>query len=178
MSSSPVPSKDFLLIGKIVGLHGIRGSLKVISYAETPDIFETGLSFLVVDPRGQAHSHTIDWVKPHRQSLLMSFRDVQDRDAAEAFLQAEIYMKKADLPTPEEGTYYRFQLEGLSVVETDGNYLGRIESIFSTGSNDVYVVKNEDMGTAFELLIPALAFVVRSVDLDRGEMTVDLPPGL
>ena len=173
-----MPSEDFLLIGKIVGLHGIRGNLKVVSYAETPDIFETDLSFLIVDTRGQPHNHLIDWVKPHKRTLLMSFHDVQDRETAETLLQAEIYMKKADLPTLEEDSYYWFELEGLSVVDTDGKYLGRIESIFNTGSNDVYVVKNDAQGAAAELLVPALASVVRSIDLDQGEMTVELPPGL
>lgn len=173
-----MPSEKFLLIGKIVGLHGIRGSFKIVSYAETPDIFETDLSFLIVDTRGQTHTHTIDWVKPHKRGLLMSFHDVQDRDTAETLLQAEVYMKKADLPILEKDTYYWFELEGLSVMDTEGKYLGRIESIFSTGSNDVYVVKNEDQGASFEILIPALASVVRSVDLDQGEMTVVLPEGL
>ncbi len=173
-----MPPDDFLLIGKIVGFHGIKGSLKVVSYTETPDIFETDLPFLIVDTRGQSHTHTIDWVKPHKRTLLMSFHDVEDRDAAETLLQAEIYMKKADLPILEEDTYYWFELEGLSVVDTDGKHLGWIESIFSTGSNDVYVVKNEDQGAASEILIPALASVVLSVDLDRGEMTVELPEGL
>ena len=173
-----MPAEDFLLIGKIVGLHGIRGSLRAVSYAETPDIFEADLSFLIVDTRGETHTHTIDWVKPHKRGLLMSFHDVQDRDTAETLLQAEIYMKKADLPILEEDAYYWFELEGLSVMNTDGKYLGRIESIFSTGSNDVYVVKKEDQGTASELLIPALASVVRSVDLDRGSMMVELPEGL
>jgi 16S rRNA processing protein RimM len=173
-----VPSEEFLLIGKITGLHGIRGGLKVVSYAETPDIFEADVSFLVVDATGQTHTRTIEWVKPHKRGLLFSFHEIQDRDAAETLLQAEIYMKKADLPLLEEDTYYWFELEGLSVVDTDGKYLGRIESIFSTGSNDVYVVKNEAEGAGCELLLPALASVVRSVDLDQGYMTVELPEGL
>ena len=177
-SSSPIPSEEFLLIGKIAGLHGIKGNLKIVSYAETPDIFETDLSFLIVDARGQTHTHTVDWVKPHKRGLLLSFNDVQDREAAETLLQGEIYMKKTDLPILEEGTYYWFELVGLSVVDADGRYLGRIESVFSTGSNDVYVVKNEDRGAASELLVPALASVVRSVDLAQGSMTVALPPGL
>lgn len=173
-----MPSEDFLLIGKITGLHGIRGSLKVVSYAETPDIFENDLPFLIVDTRGQTHTHTVDWVKPHQRGLLLSFHDVQDRETAETLLQAEIYMKKADLPSLEEGAYYWFELVGLSVVDADGRFLGRIESIISTGSNDVYVVKDESRGADFELLVPALASVVRSVDLEQGSMTVELPPGL
>jgi 16S rRNA processing protein RimM len=170
-----MPSEDLLLIGKIAGLHGIRGNVKVVPYGETPDIFEAELSLLIVDSRGRTHTHIIDWVKPHKRALLLSFHDIQDREAAETLLQAEIYMKKADLPILEKDAYYWFELVGLSVVDADGAYLGRIESVISTGSNDVYVVKNE---AASELLVPALVSVVRSVDLDHGSMTVELPPGL
>jgi len=173
-----MPPKDFVLIGKIAGVHGVRGNVKVVSYADTPDIFETERPFLVIDARGSSHTHTIDWVKPHKRGLLMAFHDVQDREGAETLLQAEIYIKRSELPALEEDTYYWFELIGLSVIDSDGVFLGRIESVVETGSNDVYVVKDEDRGDAYEVLVPALGSVVRSVDLEKGVMTVELPEGL
>ncbi len=177
-SNSPIPPDDFLLIGKITGVHGIRGNVKVMSYGESPDIFETDQPFLILDEMGTAHTHTIDWVKPHKQGLLMAFHGLRDRGDAEALLRAEIYIKKSDLPDLEEDTYYWFELIGLSVFDGTGGFLGRIESIMPTGSNDVYVVKDKDRGAAYEVLIPALASVVHSVDLEKGTMTVELPEGL
>ena len=178
MSNSQIPSDEYLLIGKISGVHGIRGNVKVISYADSPDIFDTDLPFLVLDAGGNSHRYTIDWVKPHQRGLLVSFHDVQDRDGAEALIQAGIYIKKSDLPSLEEGAYYWFEMIGLSVFDTDGECLGRIESVMPTGSNDVYVVKDEAHGPSHEILIPALASVVREVDLEGGKMVVDLPEGL
>jgi 16S rRNA processing protein RimM len=159
-------------------VHGIRGNVKVLSYAEAPDVFEVDQPFLVVDTGGVSHTYTIDWVKPHKRGLLMAFKDIQDREGAEALLQADIYMKKSDLPDLEEDTYYWFQLIGLSVMDSDDVFLGRIEAVMTTGSNDVYVVKDKDRGPAYELLVPALASVVRAVDLEEGIMTVALPEGL
>jgi 16S rRNA processing protein RimM len=177
-SSSSIPPKGFVLIGKIGGVHGIRGNLKLISYAESPDIFETDRPFLVIDARGESNRHTIDWVRPHGRGLIMAFRDVQDRDGAEALLQAEIFIKKSDLPELEADTYYWFELIGLSVEDLGGRFLGRISSVMETGSNDVYVVKDEDRGASYEVLVPALGSVIRSVNLEKGVMTVDLPEGL
>jgi 16S rRNA processing protein RimM len=173
-----VPPKDYILIGKVVGVHGVRGNVRVFSYGEGPDIFDTDRPFLVIDARGASHTHIIDWVKPHKRGLIMAFQDIQDRDGAEALLQAEMYIKRSDLPELEAGTYYWFELIGLSVNDSDGVFLGRIASVMETGSNDVYVVKDEDRGPSYEVLVPALGSVVRSVDLETGVMTVDLPEGL
>lgn len=174
-----MPPKDYVLIGKIAGVHGVRGNVKVISYAESPDVFETDRPFLVIDARGASQTHTIDWAKSHGRGLIMAFHDIQDRDGAETLLQAEIYIKRSDLPDlEEEDTYYWFELIGLSVVDPNGAFLGRIESVMETGSNDVYVVKDEKRGAVYEVLVPALGSVVLSVDLERGVMTVALPEGL
>ena len=171
-------SGEFLLIGKIAGVHGIRGSVKVISYGEASDIFESGRSFLLMDVQGGTHTHAIDWVRPHKRGLIIAFQEIRSREAAEALRHADIYMKRSDLPVLEEDTYYWFQLVGLSVINSDGGCLGRISSIMTTGSNDVYVVKDEARGADYEVLVPALASVVLSVDPAAGVMTVDLPSGL
>jgi 16S rRNA processing protein RimM len=178
LSNSSIPPEDLLLIGKIVGVHGVRGNVKVISYAETQDVFETDRPFLVLDTRGISRMLTVDWVKPYKQGLLMALQDIHDRQGAEEILQAEIYIRKSDLPVLEADTYYWFDLIGLSVFETNGNRLGRIESVIPTGSNDVYVVKDKDRGAAYEVLIPGIASVVRTVDLEGGVMAVELPEGL
>ncbi len=177
-SSSPIPPKDFVLIGKIVGVHGVRGYVKVAFFADAPDIFESGLPFLIVDGGGVSHTFPIHWVKPHKRGLIMALDGVQDREGAETLLQAEIYIKKSNLPELEKDTYYWFELIGLTVMDLDGIFLGRIESVMETGSNDVYVVKDEGRGASYEVLVPALASVVRSVDLKQSVMTVDLPEGL
>ena len=78
------------------------------------------------------------------------------------------------VPPLPEGEYFHFQLMGLEVFTEEGEDLGRISDILVTGSNDVYVVS----GQSGDLLIPAVAQVVRVVDLERGTMTVRLIDGL
>jgi 16S rRNA processing protein RimM len=72
-----------------------------------------------------------------------------------------------------EGEYYWRDIIGLDVYTQDGKRLGRIESVFPTGSNDVYVCKGER-----EMLIPAIADVIQGIDLDKNIMTVKLLEGL
>ncbi|TMQ47807.1 MAG: 16S rRNA processing protein RimM, partial [Candidatus Eisenbacteria bacterium] len=81
---------------------------------------------------------------------------------------------RRDVPPAPERTHYRFELVGLRVRTRDGKHLGAVADVFSTGSNDVIVVRGE--GT--ELLLPYLDNVVLKVDLERGEMVVEIPPGL
>ena len=173
-----MPPEDFVVLGKIVGVHGIRGNVRVASFAESPDVFETDRPFLVLDTQGFSHMHTVDWVKPYKHGLLMALHGIHDRQGAEAILQAEIYIRKSDLPAPEEDAYYWFDLIGLSVFTAENKYLGSEKSIIPTGSNDVYVVRDPNKDEDIETLIPALESVVLEIDVDQKIMRVDLPEGL
>ena len=166
-----------LLIGKIVGTHGIKGCIKVNSYAESPSIFAPNSLILAKTAGGSEKSYTVAWVKPYKNIVRMCLKEVTSLTLAETLVGSEIFVQKATLSEPEEGVYYWFDIIGLSVFTTDGVYIGRVESIIPTGSNDVYVVKNPDDENK-EVLIPALESVVLDIDLARSTMTVDLPEGL
>jgi 16S rRNA processing protein RimM len=171
-SSSAI--KDAVLIGKIVGVHGIKGNCKIRSYAESLSVFQTYSVVIVATSDGRQNPYEINWVKPHAKAALISLKGVDTRDQAEAFIGCELFIEKNRLPDPEEGSYYWFDLIGLDVFDDDQKYLGRLESIIQTGSNDVYVVKEDDT----EILIPALESVVQKIDLKNRRMQVDLPEGL
>ena len=71
-----------MLIGKIVGIHGIKGTNKLRSYAESLSVFSPGSSILICDRQGQEKSYEINWVKPHTGIPLISFKGVTNRDQA------------------------------------------------------------------------------------------------
>jgi 16S rRNA processing protein RimM len=173
------PFEDHVLIGKITGAHGLKGVLKIVSYADSPSLFESGASIIVKATGKPALELTVKWAKPHSKTIRIAFEEVNDRNEAEALRGAGLYILREWLPQLEAGTYYWFDLMGLSVYTGEGRYLGQIESIVPTGSNDVYVVVDHQAETGRrEILIPALTSVVMAVDLDQGRMTVDLPEGL
>jgi 16S rRNA processing protein RimM len=162
-----------LCIGKIVGVHGLEGNLKVYSYAESLDVYEPGAQIFVKPPKKNKKEYIVNRAKPHKNIILLSLKGV-GRDEAETLVDSELLIEKSNLPELEEDTYYWDDIIGLDVYTTDDEYLGRVDSIIATGSNDVYVVKHNTR----EILIPALASVVLSIDLGQGVMRVNLPEGL
>ena len=167
-------TRGYVLIGKIVGVHGLKGTNKFTSYAESLSVFYPGQSILICDSRNRETRVKLNWVKSHTKTPLISFKGVTDRDRAETLIGAELFIPETELPELDNGTYYWFELIGIEVYTTGGDYLGRITSIFPTGSNDVYVVKDNKQ----EVLIPALESVVLDIDLELKRMRVDLPEGL
>ena len=166
--------KDLVLIGKIVGDHGLKGTSKIQSYAESLEIFKSGTVLLVSSPDGSENHYEIDWIKSHSRGALLTLKEVTDRDQAKSLIGSELYIEKAELPELEAGTYYWSDLIGVNVYTSDDRYIGSVASIIETGANDVYVVKDADK----EILVPALESVVQSIDIESKIMRVELPEGL
>ena len=169
---------QFIAIGKIIGAHGIKGNLKIHSYAESLSPFEAGTRICVKNARGWKKNYHVKWVKPHSKGILLAFRGVDDRTLAETLIGSELFIDRGTLPELEAGTYYWSDLIGLSVFSKEEDYIGRIKAVLPTGSNDVYVVENVGNDHKEEVLIPALQSVVLDVDLEKQVMIVDLPEGL
>jgi 16S rRNA processing protein RimM len=150
----------------------------VHSYAESPSIFKPGTRMRLRLAEGREQDFEIEWSKPHRNIILMAFTGVTDRNQAETIIGSEILLTRATLPDTEEGTYYWFDIIGLAVYHVDERYLGCVASIFPTGSNDVYVVKDPARDPTYEVLIPAIDSVVVEIDLEKKTMRVDLPEEL
>ena len=168
--------EDFLLIGKITGAHGIKGTSKAFFYSESLSVIESESFILLKNSQGQEKAYEIKWVKPHSRSFLLSLKGINCREEAEALIGSELFIKKERLSELEDGTYYWFDIIGLNVYTIEDKYLGCVESIIPTGSNDVYVVK--DAAISNEILIPALESVVLDIDKNLNMMRVDLPEGL
>jgi 16S rRNA processing protein RimM len=177
-SSSLNDRDDLVLVGRVVGAHGIRGNLKVHSYAESLSVYETGEGVRVALPDGSVQRMIVKWVQPHGRVLLMAVAGVTDRSQAESLIGSELFVDKACLPALEEDTYYWFDLLGLRVYNTAGVLLGRLDEVIPTPGNDIYVVKGKQDGQPRETLIPATGDVVLKVDVESKTMIVDPPEGL
>ena len=169
-------SKDlYISIGKILNAHGVEGAIKVYSYAESLSVFNSGNMILVKNPDDSSEKcYKVKWSAPHSRFVLLMFEGVDSRSLSDNLKGCELFIEKASLPELEENTYYWEDIIGLSVYTADDNFLGRVESIIQTGSNDVYVVKDGKS----EILVPAMESVVLKIDLDKKTMKVNLPEGL
>ena len=166
---------SYLLIAKIVGTHGLKGTFRVYSYAESLSVFKPDSLILMRNTKGSEKIHVVNWAKSLKKTILLSLKGISTISQAEALIGSGLFISKADLPEPEGGTYYWFDIIGLSVFAIINNeYIGIVESIIQTGGNDVFVVKDGDK----EILIPGIESVVLSIDFNQKIMTVDLPYGL
>jgi len=176
--SSPTAPDDFIQIGKITGAHGIHGSVKVYSYAESPDRFAVQGKLVLIDPTGKTKLVVITWAQPHKRIVRLTLEGVQTRSEAESLTGWGVFIPKKDLPPLEPDTYYWSDLIGLTVVTTEGEHLGLVTQIIPTGANDIYVVQTPPEHPAGEILIPAISSVVIDIDIEQGRIQVVLPEGL
>jgi 16S rRNA processing protein RimM len=158
---------DFLLIGKVAKPHGLRGQVKVLSYASSNDFFFAGRKIYW----GNGEEKTalvVSEAKVQPQSFLLHFQGLDTRQQAEAMSGSSLYLKTADLEPLPEGEYYWHQLIGSRVYNDQGRFVGLVEEIFSTAAHDVWVIRKETK----EILVPAVEDFIVSVDLDQGEIRV------
>lgn len=162
MLSEPV------ILGRIVGVFGVRGWVKVFSYTKPR---EAVLQYkgLLLGRNGVWQPTEIAAGQRHGKSVIARVDGVDDREQAAKLVGAEIGVGRDALPEPENGQYYWSDLIGLNVVHRDGTVLGRIDAMLETGAHDVMVVKGER-----ERLIPFVKDkIVISVDLNEKLVNVD-----
>lgn len=165
---APDPPPGFVQVGVVAGTHGSGGALRILPDSDNPDRYAQGGELSI---GGQ--TYRIAAAAPFKTAYLVRLDGVDDANAA-ALAGEAAFASAATAPPLPEGVYYHYQLIGLTVADADGAPLGVLTEVLRTGANDVYVVVSENA----ELLLPAVADVVRAVDLERGVMTVDLPDGL
>jgi 16S rRNA processing protein RimM len=163
-----------VLVGSVARAHGLGGEVVVDAWSDAPERFRPGSALTARLPGGVSKTMVIETARPFQERLLIRFAGITDRTQADALRGAELTVKRSEVKPLPEGAHYRFQLVGLRVRTEAGEHLGTVEDVFSTGSNDVIVVRGE----RGELLLPHLTSVVRSIDAERGEMVVEIPPGL
>jgi len=110
-----VEKKGFLSIGKIIGAHGVKGNVKIYSYAESFSMFDSLRLIQIKAPTGKEKQYAIEWAKPHSRTILLSLEGINDREQAEALIGSKLLIEKTHLAELGQGEYYWFEIIGLSV---------------------------------------------------------------
>lgn len=161
-----------ILIGRIVGLHGVAGDVKIESFTDPRMQIFRYQPWTLVSAGGDRE---IAGCRGREQGkgIVASIAEVKDRDQAAGLLGSEIKVRRSVLPAPKPGEYYWADLEGLEVLTIEGTVLGRVSHLIATGANDVMVVRDGER----ERLLPFVAGqYVRQVDFELGRITVDWDP--
>lgn len=173
-SRSPEPS--YLVIGQVLRPHGVRGDLRVAILTDYPKRLQRNQHVYLASPASpnRVQQYLIEKVRFHHGVLLLKLANCEDRDAADELRGMLLQIPLEDAVPLSPGEFYPYQIVGLDVISDTGIALGRVVEVLETGANDVYVV----VGSYGELLLPAIEDVILGFDLQDGQMTVHLIPGL
>ncbi len=166
--------KDVLEIGQIVNTRGLRGEVKLNSFSEDSHRFEK-LSKILVKHKDEFKEYEIEKVSYSKNQVILKLKGIDHIDYAEKLKNLYVYVKREDLGELPKDVYYIADLIGLDVYTDDGKLLGKVDDIFNTKSNDVYVVRN-DLGELKYL--PGIPDVLKEIDIDNKKIIVTLIPGL
>lgn len=167
----PPKPRPYIIIGRVVRPWGTRGEVKVEIMTDFPHRF--ALLKRVYLGR-EATPFALKGFKLHKGWAILKLAGCDDRTAAEKLRGKLVQIPMEEAMPLGEDEYYVYQIVGLTVWTTKGERLGRVTEVLSTGSNDVYVVRDGER----EILIPAIEDVVKEIDLAGGRMVVELMEGL
>ena len=164
--------KQFLEIGKIVAVQGLKGEVRVEAWCDSKE-FLCEFDTLYFD-KG-AKEVEIQRAHPHKNIVLMKIKGVDTVEQAQLLRNKILYMDRNDVEL-EEGSFFVQDLIGLEVIDGDsGESYGKICDVTETGANDVYHIKDSDGKIR---LIPAIPDVVLNTDIEAGKMTIHVLEGL
>ncbi len=164
-------SPRYLIIGRVLKPWSYRGELKIEILTDFPDRFASLRTVFLGD---DAKSFSVERARRHGNAALLKLNGVDSTQAAEKLRNQLVQVAAEDAVRLPKGQHYLYQLIGLRVKTLGGETLGEIVEILDTGANDVYVVREGSR----EILIPAIEDVVKEIDLERGEVIVQLIEGL
>lgn len=164
-------ASEFIPVGKISGVFGVKGWVKVFSFTDPRDnILE--YKPLYVHRHGNWIPIEVNGGQLQGKAVVMSLGKVTDRNQAMTLIGSELAIKRSQLLETEEDEYYWADLVGLTVINTENEVLGVVDHLLETGANDVLVVNGADADTQY--LIPfVLERTVLQVDLENKQIQVD-----
>jgi len=164
---------DLIELGKISGVFGVKGWVKVHSFTDPREGIVDYSSWQILQ-KGQWREVQLEGGSRQAKTVVAKIKGIDDRDEAMLLMGSKIAIRLDQLDKLDENEYYWRDLEGLQVINTEGIDLGKVSQMMETGANDVMVVEAELEQGRQERLIPfTVNHTVQKVDLDAGVITVD-----
>lgn len=161
-------------VAQVLTSHGLKGEVKVKVITDFPEQrFCEGVKLFIKDDMRQL---TVESGRPFKQFWLVTFKEIKDINEAESLFGKTLVISEEDQEQLPEGHYYYHQIIGLSVVDNETDELiGKVTDIEAPGANDIWQVTPK-VGKPFWL--PYVPSFVKSVNLDKEEVRVELMEGL
>ena len=166
--------QEYLEVGQIVYTNGLKGLLKINPFTDDITRFER-LKTIFIEHKKELLEFEIESVRYQKKQVLLKLKGIDTIEEAEKYREDYLKINRNKEEKLPEDTYYIVDLIGLDIYTDNGELLGKLDDIFSTGSNDVYVVKNSE---GKQILLPAISDVIKNIDLEQKKIVVNLIEGL
>ena len=155
---------------KITNTHGVKGEMKALFYADSPDFFKK--VSVLYDKK--ENSYKITSVREGKNCLLVTIEGVEDMNGAERMKNVSLFAKREDFPPLPKGEYYLIDLIGLTAVTVEGEAIGQVCDVLEKAAQNLLVIKKDDK----EILIPKCDAFMDRVDLDEKKIYITPIEGL
>ena len=165
---------NLLQVGAILDTHGLRGEVKVFPTTDDPSRYDDLEEVELLTQEGNYLHLEIERVRYFKNLVIVKFKNYDHINDIEQYKKCNLYVTRENAVELEADEYFVADLIGLMAKTDEGEELGQIKDVLTTGANDVYVIDTKEG----ELLVPAIHDCVQEVDLEAGVMTLHLLPGL
>lgn len=166
--------ENLLQVGAILDTHGLRGEVKVFPTTDDPGRYDYLEDVILEDKSGKQITLVVEKVRYFKNLVIVKFKDLDNINDVEQYKKCNLYVTRENAVELEADEYFVADLIGLTAKTDEGEELGQIKDVLTTGANDVYVIDTKEG----ELLVPAIHDCVQEVDLEAGVMMLHLLPGL
>ena len=157
--------KEFIEAGQIVGTHGVRGMVRIMPWADNGQFLSGFKTFYTENGKNPLK---INKIQPHGNVVIAAIDGVDSVEKAEKLRNKVVFIKREDADIPA-GRYFVSELIGCKVFDSETNRdYGVLCDVSKTGANDVWHIQNGGK----EYLLPAIADVVKRVDIDKEEIEI------
>ena len=165
-------------IARIVNTFGVRGQIKVISETDFPEErFKVGQKLKVLKDDKVLEDLTVSSSHLNKGTYIIGFEEYDNINYIEHFKGGWLAIDADQQQELPDNEFYQHDILGLTIKTTDGRDLGTVKEILALGSNDVWVIKRREAKKK-DVLLPYIEDVVKEVNLETGEVLVELMEGL
>jgi 16S rRNA processing protein RimM len=167
-------SDEFITIGKVVSTQGNKGEVNIFPLTDLANRFKN-LTTVFLSNNNSQTTLNIEKIRIKENTVVLKFKNIENIKEAKMIVGSFLEVERKNAVKLPKDTYFIFEIIGLEVYAENNIFLGKVENVISTGSNDVYIVKGKNKK---ELFIPAIHEVVKNVNLEKKRINIKMVDGL
>ena len=167
-------SDEFITIAKVVSTQGNKGEVNIFPLTDLANRFKNLTTVFLRNNNSQT-TLNVEKIRIKENTVVLKFKNIENIKEAKMIVGSFLEVERKNAVKLPKDTYFIFEIIGLEVYAENNIFLGKVENVISTGSNEVYIVKGKNKK---ELFIPAIQEVVKNVNLEKKRINIKMVDGL